>query len=60
MEAGEVLHGSSNISGCCVPCSEEDFKAAVRIRDHPWMNLYQRIQQARSAQYDEVRVPPSI
>ena len=55
-----MLHGSSNISGCCVPCSEEDFKAAVRIRDHPWMNLYQRIQQARSAQYDEVRVPPSI
>jgi hypothetical protein len=43
-----------------VACSEEDFKAAVRIRDHPWMVLYQRIQQARAARYDEVRVLGSM
>lgn len=45
---------------CWVACSEEDFKAAVRIRDHPWMQLYQRIQQARAARYDEVRVLGSM
>ena len=45
---------------CAMFCSEEDFKAAVRIRDHPWMVLYQRIQQARAAQYDEVQLLRSV
>jgi hypothetical protein len=56
MEARKnVMNAIETVShSTIVCCSEEDFKAAVRIRDHPWMQLYQRIQQARSARYDEV------